>query len=208
MAQDSHMRERIFFVHSDPHGAAPVNGRFLAYMPDDDLLQWPIVASERGGGEISSCCRGPRLLPPTPTPTGIQTQGERRSRQQYQFYRKYVEEGSHLFKAKAANDMDAVRDRATRRRRHVLPEEEKEGFHRKVNILSSDREEEVGCRRNPHRDVDERASAATHQKSQVERAQVSEFHCFPLLSAVLLCATTLGADTCAAGMPSIALAVA
>ena len=44
------------------------------------------------------------------------------------------EEGSNLFKAKAANDVDAERDRATRRRRHVLPEEEKEGFHRKVNI--------------------------------------------------------------------------
>jgi hypothetical protein len=40
----SHMRERIFFTHSDPHGAAPFNGRFLAGMPDDDLLQRPIVA--------------------------------------------------------------------------------------------------------------------------------------------------------------------
>jgi hypothetical protein len=41
---DSHMRERISFTHSDPHGAAPSHGRFLTGMPDDDLLQRPIVA--------------------------------------------------------------------------------------------------------------------------------------------------------------------
>ena len=29
---------------SDPHGAAPQHGRFLTGMPDDDLLQRPIVA--------------------------------------------------------------------------------------------------------------------------------------------------------------------
>ena len=29
MARDSHMRGRIFFTHSDPHGAAPSHGRFL-----------------------------------------------------------------------------------------------------------------------------------------------------------------------------------
>jgi hypothetical protein len=40
----SHMRERIFFTHSDPHGAAPSHGRFLTGMPDDDLLQRPMVA--------------------------------------------------------------------------------------------------------------------------------------------------------------------
>jgi hypothetical protein len=57
MDRDSHMRERIFFTHSDPHGAAPSHGRFLTGMPDDDLLQRPIVASEGGGGEISPCCR-------------------------------------------------------------------------------------------------------------------------------------------------------
>jgi hypothetical protein len=57
MARDSHMRERIFFTHSDPHGAAPSHGRFLTGMPDDDVLQRPIVACEGGGGEISSCCR-------------------------------------------------------------------------------------------------------------------------------------------------------
>jgi hypothetical protein len=57
MARDSHMRERIFFTHSDPHGSAPFHGRFLTGMPDDDLLQRPIVASEGGGGEISPCCR-------------------------------------------------------------------------------------------------------------------------------------------------------
>ena len=45
----THMRERRFFAHSDPHGAAIFNGRFLAGMPDDDLLQRPIVASEGGG---------------------------------------------------------------------------------------------------------------------------------------------------------------
>jgi len=44
MARDSHMRERIFFTHSDPHGTAPQHGRFLTGMPDDDLLLWPIVA--------------------------------------------------------------------------------------------------------------------------------------------------------------------
>ena len=44
MARDSHMRERIFFTHSDPHGAAPQHGRFLTGMPDDDSLQRPIVA--------------------------------------------------------------------------------------------------------------------------------------------------------------------
>jgi hypothetical protein len=43
------MRERRFFAHSDAHGAAIFNGRFLAGMPDDDLLQRPIVASEGGG---------------------------------------------------------------------------------------------------------------------------------------------------------------
>jgi hypothetical protein len=42
--RDSHMREKIFFTHSDPHGAAPSRGRFLTGMPDDDLLQRPIVA--------------------------------------------------------------------------------------------------------------------------------------------------------------------
>ena len=47
MARDSHMRERIFFPHSDPHGAAPFNGRFLIGMPDDDLLQRPIVMRGR-----------------------------------------------------------------------------------------------------------------------------------------------------------------
>ena len=52
MARDSHMRERIYFTHSDPHGAAPSHGRFLTGMPDDDLLQRPIVASEGRGGEI------------------------------------------------------------------------------------------------------------------------------------------------------------
>ena len=52
MARDSHMRESIFFTHSDPHGAAPFHGRFLTGMPDDDLLQRPIVASEGRGGEI------------------------------------------------------------------------------------------------------------------------------------------------------------
>jgi hypothetical protein len=46
------MRERIFFTHSDPHGAAPSHGRFLAGMSDDDLFQRPIIASEGG-----SCCR-------------------------------------------------------------------------------------------------------------------------------------------------------
>jgi|NorSeaMetagenome_1021524.scaffolds.fasta_scaffold77739_1 hypothetical protein len=45
------------------------------------------------------------------------------------------------------------------------------------------------------------------QKSQVERAQVSEFHGFASLSFVPLCVTTFGADTCA-DAPSIALAVA
>jgi hypothetical protein len=38
------MRERIFFTHSDPHGAAPSHGRFLTGMPDDGLLQRLIVA--------------------------------------------------------------------------------------------------------------------------------------------------------------------
>ena len=37
-------RERIFFTHSDPHGAATQHGRFLTGMPDDDSLQRPIVA--------------------------------------------------------------------------------------------------------------------------------------------------------------------
>ena len=41
MARDSHVRERLFFAHSDPHGAALFNGRFRAGMPDDDLLQRP-----------------------------------------------------------------------------------------------------------------------------------------------------------------------
>jgi hypothetical protein len=41
MARDSHMRERIFFTHSDPHGAAPSHGKFLTGIPDDDLLQRP-----------------------------------------------------------------------------------------------------------------------------------------------------------------------
>jgi hypothetical protein len=44
MARDSHMRERIFFAHSDPHGSASSYGRFLTGMPNDDLLQGPIVA--------------------------------------------------------------------------------------------------------------------------------------------------------------------
>jgi hypothetical protein len=44
MTRDSHMRERIFFTHSDPHGAAQQHGRFLTGMPDDDLLQRHIVA--------------------------------------------------------------------------------------------------------------------------------------------------------------------
>ena len=30
MARDSQMQERIFFTHSDPHGAALFNRRFLA----------------------------------------------------------------------------------------------------------------------------------------------------------------------------------
>jgi hypothetical protein len=38
------MQERLFFAHSDPHGAALFNGGFLTGMPDDDLLQRPIVA--------------------------------------------------------------------------------------------------------------------------------------------------------------------
>jgi hypothetical protein len=73
MARDSQMRKRIFFTHSDPHGAAPSHGRFLTGMPDDDLLQRPIVASEGGGGEISPCCRceiqgfSRRGCRPTPT---------------------------------------------------------------------------------------------------------------------------------------------
>ena len=45
MARVSHVRKRLFFVHSDPHGAALFNGRFLVGMPDDDLLQRPIVGS-------------------------------------------------------------------------------------------------------------------------------------------------------------------
>jgi hypothetical protein len=40
------VRERVFFAHSDPRGVALFNGRFLAGMPDDDLLQRPIVGSE------------------------------------------------------------------------------------------------------------------------------------------------------------------
>jgi hypothetical protein len=52
MARDSHVRERLFFALEIYD-----NGRFLAGMPDDDLLQQPIVGSEGGGEEISSCCR-------------------------------------------------------------------------------------------------------------------------------------------------------
>ena len=46
MARDSHMRERIFFTHSDPHGTAPQHGRFLTGMPDDDLLLWSLHEKE------------------------------------------------------------------------------------------------------------------------------------------------------------------
>jgi hypothetical protein len=42
MARDSHMRERLFFAHSDPHSAAILGDP--DGMPDDDQLVLAVVA--------------------------------------------------------------------------------------------------------------------------------------------------------------------